>query len=207
VNRIIDITATLSPRLAVWPGDTGFRRDIRMRMADGEFVDLSAMSTTLHAGTHADAPAHIVLGAQAVDEIDLAPYLGPCEVIEVSLAPRERILPRHLPGAVRAPRVLFKTSSYPDPETFTEDFNALSPELILALKDQGCLLIGLDTPSVDPYDSAELESHNALFKAGLRCLEGLRLAGVAPGLYFLSALPLKIEGGDGSPVRAVLQEV
>jgi len=125
-------------------------------------------------------------------------------VLEVALAPRERILPRHLPARVRAPRVLFRTNSHPDPERFVETFNALSPELVHWLRDQGCVLAGLDTPSVDPYDSTGLESHLALFSSGMRCLEGLRLEGVAPGLYTLVALPLKIEGGDGSPVRAVL---
>jgi arylformamidase len=66
------------------------------------------------------------------------------------------------------------------------------------------VLVGLDTPSVDPFASTALESHHALFERGLRCLEGLCLKEVPPGLYTLIALPLKIEGGDGSPVRAVL---
>ena len=64
--------------------------------------------------------------------------------------------------------------------------------------------MGLDTPSVDLFESQGLESHHAVFESGLRCLEGLRLEGVEPGLYTLVALPLRIEGGDGSPVRAVL---
>lgn len=204
--RILDITSTLSPRLAVWPGDVAFSRDISMRLADGEFADLSSMRTTLHAGTHADAPGHILPGGASIDELDLAPYLGPCEVVEVSLPARQRIQPRDLPGPIRAPRVLFKTGSYLDPEQFSETFNAFSPELIQCLHDQGCVLMGLDTPSVDPFDSTGLESHNALFRRGIRCLEGLRLKDVLPGLYTLAALPLKIEGGDGSPVRAVLLE-
>jgi len=205
-GRIIDITTTLSPRLAVWPGDVPFSRDIKMRLADGDFADLSAMRTTLHAGTHADAPGHILKGAPTIDQVDLAPYLGPCEVITVPLAPRARILPWHFGERVRAPRVLFRTDSYPDPEVFNEDFNALSPELIRFLCDQGCVLAGLDTPSVDPFDSIGLESHHALFESGLRCLEGLWLKDVPAGLYTLLALPLRIEGGDGSPVRAVLVE-
>jgi arylformamidase len=102
--------------------------------------------------------------------------------------------------------VLFRTDSYPDPERFTETFNALSPELIAMLKDQGVRLVGLDTPSVDPFGSTGLEAHRALFAAGMRCLEGLVLKDAAPGRYTLCALPLKIEGGDGSPVRAVLLE-
>ena len=201
---ILDITAPLSPALAVWPGDVAFSRAVSLRHADGSAVELSAITSTLHAGTHADAPAHILPGAEAIDQVGLAPYLGPCEVIEVALAPGARILPEHLPGPARAPRVLFRTGSYPDPGRFRETFNALSPELIRHLHGQGCVLVGLDTPSVDPYASVALESHHALFQCGLRCLEGLVLAHVAPGLYTLVALPLKIAGGDGSPVRAIL---
>lgn len=204
--RVIDITSTLSPRLAVWPGDIQFTRDSRAHGEDGHFSDASSMRTTLHVGTHADAPAHILKGGRTIDELDLSAYLGPCEVIEVRLPPRARILPGHLGANVRAPRVLFKTGSYPDPERFTEDFNALSPELIHHLRNQGCVLAGLDTPSVDPFESDRLESHRALLQSGLRSLEGLWLKDVLPGLYSLVALPLKIEGGDGSPVRAVLVE-
>lgn len=204
--RVIDITCTLSPRLAVWPGDVQFSRQSRAQEEDGHFTDVSFMRTTLHVGTHADAPAHVLKGGLTIDLLDLSPFLGPCEVIEVKLPPRERLHPRHLSAHVRAPRVLFKTGSYPDPETFTDAFNSFSPELIYSLRDQGCVLAGLDTPSVDPFDSDHLESHHALFKSGLRYLEGLYLKDVQPGLYTLVALPLKIEGGDGSPVRAVLVE-
>lgn len=204
--RILDISAPLSPDLVVWPGDEGFSRTVRMRLSEGGFADLSSIATTLHAGTHADAPGHVVDGAPAIDGVDLAPYLGPCEVMDVRLGPRERILPAHLPGEPRAPRVLLRTRSFPDPTRFTETFNALSPELVRHLHGRGCLLVGLDTPSVDPFDSAGLESHRELFRLGLRCLEGLCLEAAEPGLYFLSALPLRIRGGDGSPVRAVLLE-
>jgi arylformamidase len=134
----------------------------------------------------------------------LEPYLGSCEVIEVRLGSGACIRPEHVPGPLRAPRVLFKTNSNPDPEGFAEDFVALSPDLIPHLKDQGCVLVGIDTPSLDPFQSKDLPCHHALFDAGMHNLEGLDLAAVEPGLYTLIALPLRIEDGDGSPVRAVL---
>ncbi len=201
-----DISAALSPRLAVWPGDVPVSREVRMRLADGDFADLSTLHATLHAGTHADAPGHILPGGPTMEALDLEPYIGPCQVVQVVLPPGARILPEHLPGPPEAARVLFRTDSYPDPERFTEAFNALSPELITLLAAHGVVLVGLDTPSVDPFDSQALESHHALFRAGMRCLEGLVLKDVAPGRYTLCALPLKLEGGDGSPVRAVLIE-
>jgi arylformamidase len=202
---ILDLTPPLSRRTACWPGDGGFSLAQTDWTSPEVQVKVGRMETTLHAGAHADAPSHYLPGAPSIDRVDLEPYLGPCEVIEVTgLAPGARILPEHLPGPVRAPRVLFRTLSFPDREVFTEGFTALSPELVRHLHAQGVLLVGIDTPSVDPFASRALESHQALGACGLRVLENLELAHVAPGLYTLSALPLRIEDGDGSPVRAVL---
>ena len=200
--RLLDISAPLGPGLATWPGDAPFVRSLQASFAAGDPVELSSMACTLHAGTHADAPSHVLEGAPAIDAVDLAPYLGPCQVMRVVLPPGARILPGHL-GPVTAPRVLFRTDSFPEDGRFHEGFNGLSPELVAHLAAKGVCLVGLDTPSVDPFH-APLESHRALFRAGMRCLENLRLAHVEPGSYTLCALPLKIEGGDGSPVRAVL---
>lgn len=205
MSPLIDISSTLSRRLATWPGDAGFERLVRASHEAGDRVDVSSLHTTAHVGTHADAPSHIVAGAQTLEAVDLDAYWGPCHVFQVALPPRARILPEHVPGPIAAARVLFRTDSYPDPEHFVETFNALSPELIIWLHARGVVLVGLDTPSVDPFDSTGLESHRALFGCGMRCLEGLVLSRVPAGLYELSALPLKVEGGDGSPVRAVLR--
>jgi arylformamidase len=105
---------------------------------------------------------------------------------------------------IQAPRVLFKTGSFPDPEHFNTDFCSLSPELVDHLAQAGVVLVGLDTPSVDPVDSKALQAHNAIYRADMAILEGVVLDAIAPGVYTLIALPLKIEGGDASPVRAVL---
>ena len=173
-------------------------------MAEGANLDLSAIRTTLHLGTHADAPSHYIRDGQGIATVDLEPYVGPCQVVGIELPRSERIYPRHLADAIRAPRVLFKTGSFPDPEIFNQDFNSLSSELIHHLYDKGCVLVGIDTPSVDPFDSKLLETHQALGRTGMRNLEGLVLDHVVPGTYTLIALPLKLEGADASPVRAVL---
>ncbi len=69
----------------------------------------------------------------------------------------------------------------------------------------GIILFGSDAPSMDGMNSKNLSGHNALRRNGIAILEGLLLAGVPDGVYELIALPLKIEGGDGSPVRAILR--
>src|SRR5690606_24681506 len=135
---------------------------------------------------------------------DLAYYYGPCEVVEVALPRGARILPEHLPGPVSTARVLFKTGSFPDPARFDRDFHRRSPELVHAPHARRADLIRLDTPSVDPFDDARLESHQALARHDMANLEGVVLAHVAPGRYTLAAFPLRLERGDASPVRAVL---
>lgn len=202
--EIIDISPTITPQLAVWPGDTPFSQRYLCRFAEGANLDLSTVESTVHLGAHTDGPSHYRADAPGIGERDLSLYYGPCEVVEVSVAPGQRILPEHLPGPVRAPRVLFKTGSYPDPNVFNEDFVALSPELVAALHAQGVVLVGLDTPSVDPFESKALESHNAIADADMAILEGVVLGHVQPGIYTLIALPLKLPGADASPVRAVL---
>ena len=204
--RIHDLSPRISPSLAVWPGDRPFSQEVLLSLAGGANLDLSSIHTTVHLGSHADAPSHFGLGAPAIDAVDLAPYLGPCQVMRVAVGRGERLFPRHLTGPVTAPRLLLRTGTFPDPEAWNEDFASLSPELIEHLHGEGVLLVGLDTPSVDPFSSKALESHQALLRTGLRNLEGLLLEGVPEGVYTLIALPLRIAGADASPVRAILLE-
>ena len=99
---------------------------------------------------------------------------------------------------------MFKTNSFLDPNQWRNDFNSLSPELIYYLNEKGVFLIGIDTPSIDPANSKKLESHKQILKYNISNLEGLYLKEAKEGLYQLIAMPLKIKGGEASPVRAVL---
>lgn len=203
--RIWDISPVITKELAVFPGDVAFRRDVSMAFPK-DHLTLSSVTTTLHLGAHADSSSHYHASGKGVEARPLERYLGRCQVIEVKLPRGARILPAHFSDPVSAPRVLFKTLSFPDPNFWNDDFNSLSPELIHFLADKGVQLVGLDTPSVDPCDSKQLESHQALFARDLAVLEGLILKHVSPGLYSLIALPLPLKDADASPVRAILLE-
>jgi arylformamidase len=72
------------------------------------------------------------------------------------------------------------------------------------LQKNGVKLLGLDLPSVDEIDSKSLQNHHALARAGIAIVESLDLNDVPPGTYHFAALPLKIAGGDGAPMRAIL---
>jgi arylformamidase len=200
---IYDISPLISPRLRVWPGDTPPSREVLCDIARGDNITLSTLHATVHLGAHADAPSHYGTGP-AIHERPLDHYLGPCQVMKIAPPRATRITPGMLPDAVRAPRLLIATDTF-DPETFPTDFAALSVELVESLHRQGVVLVGIDTPSVDLFDSKDLEAHQAFLRADMAILEGLVLSGVPAGLYELIALPLKLEGFDASPVRAVLR--
>lgn len=207
---LYDLSPTVRPDTAVWPGDTPFSYRWSAALAQGDPVNLSTVTTTPHVGSHADAPLHTEPRGEGIGDLGLAPFLGPCRVVRVP--PTALIEPRHLEGVELAPpggpgRLLLRTDSVRDRAVFPERFAAISPELARKLAEAGLLLVGVDTPSVDSYGSDDLAAHHALARGGVVILEGLVLDGVAEGVYELIALPLKLAGLDASPVRAVLRSL
>ncbi len=200
-----DLSPPISPRLAVWPGDTPPTREVLLDLARGDSVTLSTLRATVHLGAHADAPNHYGARAGDIAGRALELYLGPCEVMRVTVGCGELVTPAMLPRAPGAPRLLLATGTFPDPGTFNEDFAALAPELVDQLSGAGVRLVGIDTPSVDPFRSKELPAHRRFLAHDMAILEGLVLDGVPEGCYELIALPLRLDGFDASPVRAVLR--
>ncbi|MGB0952533.1 MAG: cyclase family protein [Planctomycetota bacterium] len=203
---MIDISPVISPRLAVWPGDVAFRRDVAYDTDQGDHMTLSAIHGTVHLGAHVDAPNHYAPQAPGIGERALDYYFGPCQVMTVDVGRGQRILPEHLTAAVTTPRILFRTASFPDPESWNTDFSALSSALVQHLAEAGVKLVGIDTPSIDLQEDKVLESHQAVAANDMAILEGILLDAVEDGVYTLCALPLKLEATDASPVRAVLLE-
>ena len=202
---LYDITPSITSKLAVWPGDTPATREVLLDMAQGDNLTLSTLRATVHLGAHADGPNHYGEDASAIDERSLDYYLGPCQVVRIDVAGATRITPAMLNSEVTQPRVLFATGTYPDPEKWNPDFAALSVELIDLLHERGVITVGIDTPSVDLFESKDLPAHKAILGHDMAILEGLVLKGVPEGTYELIALPLPLVGFDASPVRAVLR--
>lgn len=201
---LIDISPVVSPALSVWPGDVPFSREVALDMEDGANLTLSSITATLHLGAHTDAPNHYLRGGKDMASCDLSAYYGLAQVIDVRVGRGCRVGPADLGVEIKAPRVLLRTGTYPDPNRFNEDFAALSPELVEHLVQAGVVLVGIDTPSVDLFEDKVLLSHGAIAQRGLAILEGIVLDQVEPGLYTLIALPLRLQGCDASPVRAAL---
>lgn len=123
-------------------------------------------------------------------------YMGP---IELSLVQASLDKISELPK-----RVLFKTAVEIDYNKFEDEYAYLTCELVEYLAGRGVVLVGIDTPSVDHVRSKDLPAHHSLLKHKFCWLENLDLIKVEAGIYFLSALPLKLLEMEASPVRAVL---
>ena len=204
---LIDISPVLSPRLKVWPGDTAVSRDVLMELARGHSVTLSTLHTTVHAGVHADAPSHYVRDGRTIEQQPLELYIGSCQVVHVEAQRGGAVTPGMIREKITAPRVLIATGTFPDPERWTSEFASLSVELVNWMHERGVRLLGVDTPSVDSFASKDLPVHNRVAHYDMAILEGLVLRDVPAGEYELIALPLKLEGFDASPIRAVLKSL
>ncbi len=206
---LYDITRTVSPETAVFPGDTPYSAKLQWSLSAGAPVNLTTITTTPHVGTHADAYFHYVADGAHPSAMPLEPYFGRARVVTVSKHAGELTLDdfraSDLDGVERL-LIHSWVSDTPDTQWVT-DFPYLSVSLIETLAQRGIRLIGVDVSSVDDVNSASLPCHHAFYRLKLVNLENLMLRGVPDGDYDLSALPLKLEDACGSPVRAVLRSL
>lgn len=204
--EVIDVSLRVRPGMLAWPTGRPAATHVVVGPGDESGPRNSEWHLDSHAGTHVDAPLHWLPAGPDVEAVTLAACLGPCSVIEVE---SERwIEPEHLPEPVLRPggRVLLKTPNSPTrlgAEEFDPDFVALSEAAARRLADARVALVGIDYLSVEsPGRGGEV--HRVLLRAGVALLESLDLRAVDPGAYNLAALPLRLQGGEASPVRAVL---
>ncbi len=209
MSPVYDISRTMAPTLAVWPGDAAFSVAHVLRRTEGASVNLTTVTLSPHTGSHADAPYHFNDDDLHPAEMPLEPFLGPAHVVTVTrqhggITPQD--LAAHDVAGVQ--RLLLHTwvSTVPDDE-WPQDFPYPTVALVDWLAEQGAVLLGVDSPSVDSFDSQELPCHHRLRQRGLFHLETLRFAHVPDGVYELIALPLKMDLACGSPVRAVLRSL
>jgi arylformamidase len=170
---------------------------------------VTRIQMAVHTGTHIDAPCHFIEGADSVEDIPIDLLTGRAYVLhvddQVDLITKDLLENSSIPP--RTKRVLFRTRNshhWNSPHTeFDPNYVALDPEAAAYMIQRGVKLVGVDYLSVAPFtDTAP--THNTLLEAGIVIVEGLNLSEVAQGRYTLYCLPLKIEGADGAPARAIL---
>jgi arylformamidase len=191
-----------------WPDDPPVRIELTSDIERGDVANVSRIDMGSHTGTHMDAPLHFVRGGKGLDEMPLDATIGRARVIEIhdpeSVKPNEL----RLHGISRGERILFKTQNSArawQKDAFVEDFVYVSQEAARYLAGCKIQTVGIDYLSVGGFFRDGVETHQALLEAGVWIIEGLDLSQVEPGEYELICLPLKIEGSDGAPARAILR--
>ncbi|MDE5415111.1 arylformamidase [Alkalihalobacterium chitinilyticum] len=206
-KRWIDISQPLTSSIAHWPEDTPFSYDVSYTKEQTGSVNIGKITTSVHIGTHIDAPFHFKNDGAKVGELDINVYIGPCRIIDVSNASKidaDTLSQYDLEGVTR---LLLKTSVPNNPSAFPNEIPYITKSGAEYMQQKGIILLGVDVPSVDPLDSKELEGHHALHEHGIHILENVMLDQIEPGDYELIALPLAIIESDGSPVRAVIRPI
>ena len=201
----IDITQTLTNDIAHWPEDTPFNFEVPVTKKDTGSVNIGRITTSTHIGTHIDAPFHFDDEGETVDSLDIGRYIGEATIIEVY--DQEEITEAVLSEYdIKGTILLVKTQRAYKPGIFPEKVPALNEEAAGYIASLGIKLFGIDVPSVDDIDSKDLKIHHTLYDNDIMIIENVVLSEAPGGYYDFIALPLKIEGADGSPVRAAVRK-
>ena len=210
--KLIDISPPLQADTPIWPGDTAFDNQPTWVLDDQCPVNVSRIVCSTHVGAHADAPLHYDPQGLPIGQVDLLPYIGACRVVHC-LNAQSVVDLQTLQAALEKftqplpPRVLMRTYAHFPVNQWDDEFCAIDAEVIHWLHEQGVILVGIDSASIDPMQSKTLDAHHAVQAHDMRILENLYLDQVNEGDYELIALPLKLMHLDASPVRAILRTI
>jgi arylformamidase len=204
----IDVSVPVRTGMIVYDGDPPVRIERVMEIARGDLANLSGMEMGAHTGTHVDAPLHFVEGGAGADRLPLDALVGPAVVADARAATSDidaaALAALEIPPGTE--RLLLRTRNGDlwARDEFTRDYVGVADDAARELVAMGVGLLGIDylsiAPSADPAPT-----HRVLLEAGVVIVEGLDLRAVAPGRYDLVCLPLRLEGADGAPARALLR--
>lgn len=206
-----DATAPLdSATTPVYEGDAPMRFAFLKQIAKGDALTLSVYSLGAHSGTHVDAPMHFVAGGAPIDQVPLAPLMGPATIIQIpdsvqAIGAAE--LNRH--EWKGKGRLLFRTRSssggWMESPTFHRDFAYIAPDAAQLIADADIQLVGIDYISAEQFGAKAPLTHRTLLGKGIPVVEGIDLRQFKAGDYDLIILPMKVRGHDGAPARALLR--
>jgi len=207
VNRIYDISVPIRSGGLVYPGNPEIDIALQQAVAKGAGANVSTIRFGSHTGTHADAARHFFDDGQTVDRIPLERLIGPALLLSFADDVRSvgvaELRAHDIKGQTR---VLLRTrnSAFLSQKEFVKDYTYLAPDGAQYLVDQGVELVGIDYLSIEQFHSGHHLTHRTLLERSVVIVEGLDLSVPPPGEYQFICLPLRIEGCDGAPARAVL---
>ena len=210
MTKIYDISVPVMNGSVVYPGNPEVGIKPHSELSRGASSNLSLISFGSHTGTHVDAPSHFFEAGSTVDRLPLNVLIGPARVIafgkDVMSVTAQHLQQESLQGAER---VLIRTrnSTFVTDREFHPDFTYVAPDGAEYLAAIGVKLVGVDYYSVEQFHSGHHKTHRTLLERGIVIVEGLDLSAIAPGDYSFACLPLRLEGLDGAPARAVLMKL
>jgi len=204
-----DISVSISRDLPVWPGDPKAIVERVNKIEEGKNANVSRLDIGCHTGTHVDAPFHFISGAATIESLPLDVLVGPTQVIQIpddfSIITGDIVIACGI--KLGTTRVLFKTVNstfwHKYGSQFRTEFVGIDKSGADELVKLGVKLVGIDYLSISPFKMSR-PTHEVLLAASMVIIEGLDLSSISPGDYNLICLPIKIDGADGSPARAIL---
>ena len=204
--KLYDVSMTIHENMMVYKDLEEKRPRISLvKKIPEDTSNESSITLNVHTGTHIDAPYHMDPDGSTMDQLDLTQLLTGCRVLDMTQV-RDKITAEDLAAhtILKNEFVLLKTAN-----SFTEEFTAsfiyVAQSGAEYLAQQGISGVGIDGLGIE-RSQPNHESHKVLMDNGIIIMEGLRLKDVPAGTYFMCALPLRIQGVDGSPARVVLIE-
>jgi len=203
----IDISMPLKEGMVVYPGDPPLRIVLAPGTAKDGPAAISMISMGLHSGTHIDAPRHLFKEGLSIDLLPLGVFTGTARVIESDDAFAIEARDVRSQTITKGEMVFFKTrnSGLYRLDLFCEEYVHLTRSAAAYLVETGVAAVGMDYLSIDAFGDQALEAHSLLLSHSIPIIEGLDLSSVSPGLYECICLPLRIEGGDAAPARAMIR--
>lgn len=213
---LIDLTHPMRNGMAVWPGHPTFSQRSVSRLEDGDIACNHALEMSEHSGTHFDAPAHFIAGGATIDTIPLDRFFGRLVTIAAPV-PGDSEVPADVITAFEAlhgPIQIGDAVAFHfgwdqhwtgDTDRIFRDWPGLSGAAADLLITRGVRIVATDAMSIDHFSSTAFPAHRKLLAAGVLIGENFANLGRLPPFCHLTTLPLKIEGGSGSPLRAVAE--
>ncbi len=207
--KYIDISLPVNSTLPIWPNSPNIELRRNLDIDKGDQVNDTSISFSVHTGTHIDAPLHHIKDGRSVDLISPSVLIGPAYVIDipnVETITQDILEKTSLPSDTK--RLLLRTRNSEfwrkGVQGFQKDFVALTPDAAHWIIDRGIVLVGIDYLSVQGFSDGP-ETHLILLKSDVVILEGVNLAEVTQGFYELYCLPIKLQGIEAAPARAILK--